>query len=272
MPAARALAEHQADPDFAGWIWAVVEVPVERYFGPAEKINITLPRLLLAKIDELRPRSRRDPLRLPGRGGAGGDALERGHPAAETLPALPARACTLIAPDARTQAALLIRRARGERSLAELARSPQTSWPSARRPENPRHSPILPQLEKAAAALGKRLVLALERFGPGPFHRTGFDPVGIVRAPLEPGRSDPAPSRERTPGRRMPLGRGLGPRQSSLNRGAWRLRLPPGRLADSPASASPAARVRAPGNWDAARRCVAADDSSTTPPLSFFYR
>ena len=49
---ARSLAEHQADPDFAGWIWAVVEVPVERYFGPAEKINITLPRLLLAKIDD----------------------------------------------------------------------------------------------------------------------------------------------------------------------------------------------------------------------------
>ncbi len=51
VPLARPLAEHQADPDFAGWIWAVVEVPVERYFGPAEKINITLPRLLLAKID-----------------------------------------------------------------------------------------------------------------------------------------------------------------------------------------------------------------------------
>lgn len=41
-----------ADPDFEGWVWAVVEVPVERYFGPAEKLNITLPRLLLAKIDE----------------------------------------------------------------------------------------------------------------------------------------------------------------------------------------------------------------------------
>ena len=68
----------------------------------------------------------------------------------------------LIAPDARTQAALLIRRARGERSLAELARSLQTSWPSAQRLENPRHSPTLHQLEKAAAALGKRLVLALE--------------------------------------------------------------------------------------------------------------
>lgn len=52
VPVAKTLAEHQADPDFAGWVWAVVEVPVERYFGPAEKLNITLPRLLLAKIDE----------------------------------------------------------------------------------------------------------------------------------------------------------------------------------------------------------------------------
>jgi predicted RNase H-like HicB family nuclease len=52
VPVAKTLTEHQADPDFAGWIWAVVEVPVERYFGPAEKLNITLPRLLLAKIDE----------------------------------------------------------------------------------------------------------------------------------------------------------------------------------------------------------------------------
>ena len=69
---------------------------------------------------------------------------------------------TLIAPDARTQAALLIRRARGDRSLAELARSLETSWPSAQRLENPRHSPTLRQLERAAAALGKRLVLALE--------------------------------------------------------------------------------------------------------------
>jgi antitoxin HicB len=68
----------------------------------------------------------------------------------------------LVAPDARTQAALLIRRARGNRSLAELARSLQTSWPSAQRLENPRHSPTLRQLEKAAAVLGKRLVLVLE--------------------------------------------------------------------------------------------------------------
>jgi len=52
VPIAKTLAEHQADPEFAGWVWAVVEVSVERYFGPAEKLNITLPRVLLAKIDD----------------------------------------------------------------------------------------------------------------------------------------------------------------------------------------------------------------------------
>lgn len=67
-----------------------------------------------------------------------------------------------IAPDAKTQAALLVRRARGNRSLAEVARALGTSWPSSKRLEDPRHSPSLKQLEKAAAALGKRLVLTFE--------------------------------------------------------------------------------------------------------------
>ncbi|HPE72926.1 MAG: type II toxin-antitoxin system HicB family antitoxin [Candidatus Competibacteraceae bacterium] len=86
--------------------------------------------------------------------------LDDNRPIPEPSPA--GEGMYLIAPDARTQAAMLIRRARGERSLAELARSLETSWPSAQRLENPRHSPTLRQLEKAAAALGKRLVLALE--------------------------------------------------------------------------------------------------------------
>ena len=51
IPAPRTLAEHQSDPDFAGWIWAMAEVPVERYFGKAKKINITVPARLLDKID-----------------------------------------------------------------------------------------------------------------------------------------------------------------------------------------------------------------------------
>jgi predicted RNase H-like HicB family nuclease len=52
IPPGKSIAVHQADPDFAGWIWAVVDVPVEKYLGPAEKINITVPRLLLSRIDE----------------------------------------------------------------------------------------------------------------------------------------------------------------------------------------------------------------------------
>ena len=67
-----------------------------------------------------------------------------------------------IAPDAKTQAAMLLRLARGERSLSELARALETSWPAAKRLENPTHWPSLKTLERAAAALGKRLVLVLE--------------------------------------------------------------------------------------------------------------
>ncbi len=52
IPERQPIATHQTNPDYTGGVWAVVEVPVEKYFGPAEKVNITLPRLLLAKIDE----------------------------------------------------------------------------------------------------------------------------------------------------------------------------------------------------------------------------
>lgn len=51
LPDIRPLAIHQADPDLSGAVWVVIEVPVERYFGPAEKINISVPRRLLQRID-----------------------------------------------------------------------------------------------------------------------------------------------------------------------------------------------------------------------------
>ncbi len=50
-PVSRSVGEHQADPDLAGAVWVVIDVPVERYFGPAEKINITVPARLLRHID-----------------------------------------------------------------------------------------------------------------------------------------------------------------------------------------------------------------------------
>jgi predicted RNase H-like HicB family nuclease len=50
LPMAQLQAAHAED--FKGWTWAVVEVPIERLFGPAEKINITVPGRVLAKIDD----------------------------------------------------------------------------------------------------------------------------------------------------------------------------------------------------------------------------
>ena len=52
LPPRQPITTHQANPDYAGGVWAVVEAPVEKYFGPAEKINITVPRIILAHIDE----------------------------------------------------------------------------------------------------------------------------------------------------------------------------------------------------------------------------
>jgi predicted RNase H-like HicB family nuclease len=39
IPVAKTLAEHQINPDFAGWIWVVVEMPVERYFDSTGKLK-----------------------------------------------------------------------------------------------------------------------------------------------------------------------------------------------------------------------------------------
>ena len=64
-----------------------------------------------------------------------------------------------VAPSAAVQAALSVRFARRGKSLADLARALGVTWPVAQRLENPKHSPSLKQLERAAAALGKRLII-----------------------------------------------------------------------------------------------------------------
>lgn len=67
-----------------------------------------------------------------------------------------------VCPSTKAQAALLIKFSRGKTSLASLARSLETSWPSAARLEDPKHWPTLKQIDKAAKVLGKKLVLNLE--------------------------------------------------------------------------------------------------------------
>ena len=43
--------EHRGNPDYAEGVWAVVDVDITKFEGKAEKINITVPRRVLARID-----------------------------------------------------------------------------------------------------------------------------------------------------------------------------------------------------------------------------
>lgn len=51
VPAPRPISEHQSDPGYAGWIWAVVEVDLASLSDKAERVNITLPARVLRRID-----------------------------------------------------------------------------------------------------------------------------------------------------------------------------------------------------------------------------
>ena len=68
----------------------------------------------------------------------------------------------LTTPNTKIQAALLLRKARGNRSLTELANALNITWYAAERLEDPNHYPSMKQLDRAAKALGKKLVLSLE--------------------------------------------------------------------------------------------------------------
>lgn len=50
-PAPKTLEAHRRNRDFKDWIWAVVEVDLSRVADKAERINITLPSRLLARVD-----------------------------------------------------------------------------------------------------------------------------------------------------------------------------------------------------------------------------
>lgn len=47
----RTIAEHQANPDFRGWVWAVVSIDLAELSDKAERVNITLPARVLRRID-----------------------------------------------------------------------------------------------------------------------------------------------------------------------------------------------------------------------------
>lgn len=52
IPAPRPLSEHQADPDLADAVWAIVDSDVEQYQAKPIRLNISLPDKLVKSIDE----------------------------------------------------------------------------------------------------------------------------------------------------------------------------------------------------------------------------
>jgi len=51
VPMPSTIGAHQANPAFAGWIWAVVEIDPSVLSDKAERVNITLPARVLRRID-----------------------------------------------------------------------------------------------------------------------------------------------------------------------------------------------------------------------------
>ena len=52
VPEPQPLSKLQANPEFAGWIWAVVAVDLASLSDKVERINITLPARVLRRIDQ----------------------------------------------------------------------------------------------------------------------------------------------------------------------------------------------------------------------------
>ncbi len=52
MPVIAPISQHQANPDYSGGVWAVVDVDTTAFDGEAERIDIALPKSLLKRIDD----------------------------------------------------------------------------------------------------------------------------------------------------------------------------------------------------------------------------
>lgn len=57
LPAAQPIEHHQRNPDYAGGIWALVEIDMSRLEDTTERVNITLSRRVLTLIDEAAKRA-----------------------------------------------------------------------------------------------------------------------------------------------------------------------------------------------------------------------
>ncbi|MFP3693677.1 type II toxin-antitoxin system HicB family antitoxin, partial [Burkholderia sp. SIMBA_048] len=52
VPAPTSIATHQSDPAFKGWVWEIVDVDPAVMDESVERVNITLPRRILKRLDD----------------------------------------------------------------------------------------------------------------------------------------------------------------------------------------------------------------------------
>lgn len=52
LPAAMDVGEHMNDVQYAGGVWALIDVDLSKLSGKAKRVNITIPERILASIDE----------------------------------------------------------------------------------------------------------------------------------------------------------------------------------------------------------------------------
>lgn len=81
--------------------------------------------------------------------------LDEGHALAAPTAGLEDVQVHCVTPDAKTQAALLLRTAGGERPISDVARALETSWPAAKRLEDATHWPSLKPLPEKRKQLSK---------------------------------------------------------------------------------------------------------------------
>ncbi len=52
IPAPTSIEHHQANPDYAGGIWALVSVDLSKISGSSKRVNVTIPERLLWLMDQ----------------------------------------------------------------------------------------------------------------------------------------------------------------------------------------------------------------------------
>jgi len=53
IPQASDISVHIGNPEFDGYVWALVDVDITPYLGKSQKVNVTLPDLLIKQIDDV---------------------------------------------------------------------------------------------------------------------------------------------------------------------------------------------------------------------------